>query len=62
MNENTLPNQNGNTAPRMHVCKNCGFMSTRGELFKVVEGLLLCIACIDQYTELLQYIKPTKPV
>ena len=48
--------------PKMHVCKNCGFMSTRAELFEVVEGILQCKFCIDQYTEFLFELKPTKPV
>jgi hypothetical protein len=50
------------TLPKMYVCKNCGFMSTRGELFKVVEGLLLCVFCVERYAELLSYWKPVKPV
>jgi hypothetical protein len=51
-----------NTTPKMHVCKNCGFMSTRGNLFAMVEGLLLCVFCIEGYAELLSWWKPTKPV
>ena len=51
-----------NTLPKMHICKNCGFMSTRGHLFLVVDGLLQCIFCIEQYTELLYSLKPTKTV
>jgi hypothetical protein len=48
--------------PKMHVCKNCGFMSSQGNLFLVVDGLLQCIFCIEQYSELLSYLKPTKIV
>jgi hypothetical protein len=51
-----------NTPSKMHVCKNCGFMSTQENLFLVVDGLLQCIFCIEQYTELLFYLKPTKTV
>lgn len=50
------------TLPKTHICKNCGFMSTRSNLFKMVEGLLLCVSCIEQYSELLFWWKPTKPV
>jgi hypothetical protein len=51
------------TLPKMHVCKNCGFMSTRRNLFEMVEGLLLCVFCIDQYTEFLfDWKQPTRPV
>jgi len=50
------------TSPKMHVCKNCGFMSTRKELFLIVDGLLQCIFCIEQYSELLFELKPTKTV
>lgn len=50
------------TTPKMHVCKNCGFMSTRGDLFEMVEGLLLCLSCIEGYADLLAWWKPTKPV
>jgi len=51
-----------NTKPETHVCKNCGFMSTREELFLVVEGLLQCIFCIEDYSELLFLLKPTRVV
>jgi hypothetical protein len=38
------------TLPKTHICKNCGFMSTRSNLFERVEGLLLCMFCIEQYS------------
>jgi hypothetical protein len=47
---------------KMHVCKNCGFMSTQGNLFLVLDGFLHCIFCVEQYSELLFYLKPTKSV
>lgn len=50
------------TLLKMHVCKNCGFMSTRGELFEVVDGILQCLYCIEEYAEFLFYVKPTKSV
>jgi hypothetical protein len=50
------------TVPKMHICKNCGFMSTRGELFEMVGDLLMCVLCLEQYTELLAYWKRTKSV
>jgi hypothetical protein len=50
------------TTPKMHVCKNCGFMSTQGNLFALVEGLLLCLSCVEQYSDLLAWWKPTRPV
>ena len=36
------------TLPKLHTCKNCGFMSMRGRLFEMVGDKLLCKACIDQ--------------
>jgi hypothetical protein len=45
----------------MHACKNFGFMSTWGNLFEMVEGLLLCVSCIEQYAGLLSW-RPIKPV
>jgi len=35
------------TLPKMHVCKNCGFMSTREHLFDLVNDILLCVSCIQ---------------
>jgi len=50
------------TTPKMHVCNSCGFMSTQGNLFAMVEGLLLCLSCIEEYADLLYWWKPTKSV
>jgi hypothetical protein len=50
------------SAPKMHVCKNCGFMSTDGKLFVFVDGYLQCIVCVEQYSEFLFSLKPTKTV
>jgi len=49
-------------APVMHVCENCGFMSNRKDLFLIVDGLLQCLFCVEQYSQLLFEIKPTKTV
>lgn len=47
-------------SPAMHICKNCGFMSPRRDLFIFVDGFLQCIFCVEQYSELLTYLKPSK--
>jgi hypothetical protein len=47
-------------SPKMHFCRNCGFMSPRDDLFLVVDGLLQCILCIEDYSELLFILKPTR--
>jgi formylmethanofuran dehydrogenase subunit E len=31
--------------PKMHICENCGFMSTRGSEFDVVDEKKLCSSC-----------------
>ena len=38
------------TLPKMHVCKSCGFMSTRGDEFEMVAGEKLCLRCADKNT------------
>lgn len=47
-----------NPLPKLHVCQNCGFLSTREDLFEIVEGLLQCKFCIDAYTVFLFEVKP----
>jgi len=38
--------------PEKSVCKNCGFMSTRGNSFDMEEGKKLCKPCSEQETAL----------
>lgn len=50
------------TLPEMYACKNCGFKSTRSNLFQIVEGILLCAVCLEGYVEYILNWKAIKPV
>ena len=43
------------TLPKMHTCKNCGFMSMQGNLFERVGDDMLCATCITLYTKLFYF-------
>jgi len=55
-----MENNMSEPTPKMHICENCGFMSTQKELFLIVNGLLQCLFCVEQYSQLLFELKPSK--